>query len=82
MSETELERMERLKKENAEVLYNAAALICANDNLAAGIMRESMGAPDDDAARSGVYVVVLLLRHMGAILSDGELMLAPKHFDA
>lgn len=69
MSETEEQRIERLRAQNVEALRMAGHLLIANEDIAVQIMCELMGAPSKAQAKSAVNMVVLLIAHLARQMS-------------
>lgn len=72
MTETEQERLERLKSENVETLRRAGQLLIVNEALAIQILREQMNAPDEKHARGGLGLALRLLAEVAKSIRTAE----------
>lgn len=70
--ETEEERLERLKAENAETLRRAGQLLIVNEATAIQILIEHMSAPDEQHARGGLGLALRLLAEVARSISTAE----------
>jgi hypothetical protein len=72
MIETKVERLNRLKQENVQILSQAAQIIVANEALARATMCEQLGAPSDAFAAAAVNMAALLIVKLALRLERGE----------
>ncbi|MFG7180694.1 hypothetical protein ACGYQ5_14295 [Burkholderia pseudomallei] len=63
-TETEEQRIERLRAQNVAALKLAGHLIIANEDFAVQVLCELMNAPSKEHAAKAVYMTVTLIAHL------------------